>query len=542
MREGGRDRPLDLGQPRLDLVEEVTRLLDQPFGRHRVLDDHRLGELAQQRVLALGQLASGVDDHRDAQVRGMLLDPLDQGEPVHVGQAEIDDDAVELRLVERAQRLGSGRDGGDRHLAGLDQARHRRELGDVVLDDQDVACRGAGEAEQVVEGLGQRVLAGRFAQVRERAGVERLLPLLLTGDHVDGDRLRPGLALELVEQRPAVDVGQPDVERDRIGDELPRQRQSLGAGPRDQALEAAIAGQAEQNAREGRVVLDDQSDAVVRAHVLAIVFEGSGRGHDRRAGRRRRQLDAQRWSDELAHRRARRPLERLEEGEGRTPAGLRLDRHVAAEQPGDLARDRQAQARTTVLAGRRHVGLLERFEDHVVLVGRDPDPGVADGEGDEGGDVPLDGPLDPLQQQLDRAVRGELERVREQVFEDLHQPRLIGLDRVGDVGTDLDREAQPALLRDAAEGALDVVADVGDALFGDVDRRRPRLDLREVEDVVDQGEQIGAGPPDRLRHVDLPAGQIGFLVVAELLGEDQQRVERRAQLVRHVGQELGLVL
>jgi hypothetical protein len=31
-------------------------------------------------------------------------------------------------------------------------------------------------------------------------------------------------------------------------------------------------------------------------------------------------------------------------------------------------------------------------------------------------------------------------------------------------------------------------------------------------------------------------------VVLELLGEDQQAVQRRAQLVRHVGDELGLVL
>jgi hypothetical protein len=35
----------------------------------------------------------------------------------------------------------------------------------------------------------------------------------------------------------------------------------------------------------------------------------------------------------------------------------------------------------------------------------------------------------------------------------------------------------------------------------------------------------------------LPSG-----IVAEQLGEDQQRVERRAQLVGHVGQEVGLVL
>ena len=38
------------------------------------------------------------------------------------------------------------------------------------------------------------------------------------------------------------------------------------------------------------------------------------------------------------------------------------------------------------------------------------------------------------------------------------------------------------------------------------------------------------------------ARQVAVRVVAELLAEDQDAVQRRAQLVRHVGEELGLVL
>ena len=38
------------------------------------------------------------------------------------------------------------------------------------------------------------------------------------------------------------------------------------------------------------------------------------------------------------------------------------------------------------------------------------------------------------------------------------------------------------------------------------------------------------------------ARQVAFRIVGELLAEDQDRVERRAQLVRHVGQEFRLVL
>ena len=55
-------------------------------------------------------------------------------------------------------------------------------------------------------------------------------------------------------------------------------------------------------------------------------------------------------------------------------------------------------------------------------------------------------------------------------------------------------------------------------------------------------EQVGAGAVDRARELDLLGREVAVRVVAELLAEDQDAVERRAQLVRHVGEELGLVL
>ena len=55
-------------------------------------------------------------------------------------------------------------------------------------------------------------------------------------------------------------------------------------------------------------------------------------------------------------------------------------------------------------------------------------------------------------------------------------------------------------------------------------------------------QQIGAGGVDVARELDLLVGQVAGGVFGELLAEDEDRVERRAQLVGHVGQELGLVL
>ena len=50
---------------------------------------------------------------------------------------------------------------------------------------------------------------------------------------------------------------------------------------------------------------------------------------------------------------------------------------LAAEQAGDLAADRQAEARAAVLPARAAVGLLEGLEDDLLLVSGNADAGVA---------------------------------------------------------------------------------------------------------------------------------------------------------------------
>ena len=98
------------------------------------------------------------------------------------------------------------------------------------------------------------------------------------------------------------------------------------------------------------------------------------------------------------------------------------------------------------------------------------------------------------------------------------------------------------VLRLVAERPSDHVQEVGEVDLVRVDRDRSGLDLRQVENVADQVEQVGAGAVDGARELHLLRGEVAVRIVAELLAEDQDRVERRAQLVRHVGEELGLVL
>ena len=93
-----------------------------------------------------------------------------------------------------------------------------------------------------------------------------------------------------------------------------------------------------------------------------------------------------------------------------------------------------------------------------------------------------------------------------------------------------------------AEGALHVIDQVGETELSDVDDDRAGLDLREIENVVDQVQEVLARGVDRLRELGLFAGQVTVGVAGKLIGQDQEAVQRRPQLVRHVGQELRLVL
>src|SRR6185503_8674304 len=65
--------------------------------------------------------------------------------------------------------------------------------------------------------------------------------------------------------------------------------------------------------------------------------------------------------------------ERQHQREGAALAHAAREPELAAEQPGELAADRQAEAGAAVLAAGRAVGLLEGLEDQLLLVRRNAD-------------------------------------------------------------------------------------------------------------------------------------------------------------------------
>ena len=101
---------------------------------------------------------------------------------------------------------------------------------------------------------------------------------------------------------------------------------------------------------------------------------------------------------------------------------------------------------------------------------------------------------------------------------------------------------KPPVFRLVTERAGHHVEQAGEEDLLGFHRDGSGFDLREIENVADQVQQIGPGAVNGARELDLLRGQIAVRVVGELLAQHQNAVERRAQLVRHVGQELRLVL
>src|SRR5207244_13231748 len=133
----------------------------------------------------------------------------------------------------------------------------------------------------------------------------------------------------------------------------------------------------------------------------------------------------------------------------------RADADLAAEEACDLPADREPEPRAAVASARRPVRLLEGLEDDAQLLLRDPDPRVDDREADDGlgGREALAREADVVAGDADLeshgALVGELDRVREQVLQDLLESLLVGDDRRRDVRADhVHRELEQLLIRE----------------------------------------------------------------------------------------------
>ena len=230
--------------------------------------------------------------------------------------------------------------------------------------------------------------------------------------------------------------------------------------------------------------------------------------------------------------------ERQADQEGRplAEAALHLDR--AREPLHDEAADRQAQARAAVLPAGGGVLLGEGLEEAVEVVGADAETGVADGQLQHGAVDPGERLVADACGQRDPARFGELHRVAEEVDHHLADPRLVAQHVGGDVGGQVQSEGDALAPRLGVEHADRVGEQVveGDRTLLQLDATR--LQRREVQDVVDQGQEQPAGGVGGADVLALVAVEVGE---QQQVGQAEDGVERGADLVAHAGQEVGLL-
>ena len=211
-----------------------------------------------------------------------------------------------------------------------------------------------------------------------------------------------------------------------------------------------------------------------------------------------------------------------------------LDDEVAVHQAREAPADGEAQPGAADADLR--VGLVERVEDPREISRLDSRSRVLDGDGDHvpvrrracagrgaNGDPPALGELDGVAQQVDQHL-ADLDGVSR---ERARQARVL-----------LEREAEALVPGQLAEHQPDVVQHLAqiERLHGQ--RRAAGLDLRHLQDVVDQGQQMSAARVDDVELLFLLVAQVR--VAPQELGVAEDRVHRRADLVRHVGEEGAL--
>src|SRR3989442_4821654 len=197
------------------------------------------------------------------------------------------------------------------------------------------------------------------------------------------------------------------------------------------------------------------------------------------------------------------------------------------------ARDRQAQPGALVLAADAALTLLKALEDAIGVFRRHADPAIAH--------------ADPqlraltLGRDAHAARLRELDGVAQQVQEDLLELWAVRKD-AADIRGDTGAQLELLVLGQGAD-TLDALRNQRlDLDLAAVELRLPRLELGDIQEVVDEHQQVLSVLGNDVHVLALVAGQDTAVALEQQLGEAEDRVQRCAQLVAHVCQELRLVL
>ena len=222
------------------------------------------------------------------------------------------------------------------------------------------------------------------------------------------------------------------------------------------------------------------------------------------------------------------------EMEGAALAELALQPDFAAHQIDQAARDRQAEAGAAIFAGGRAVFLGKGIKYQLLLFRGNADAGVAHRKMHRGS-IAMAGALRDAQR--DFAIFGELDGVADQVGQDLTDAAGVAQRMGRHFRQDFADQFDVFLVgaqRHRFQGFRDEAVQVEGNVF---DEQFAGLDLREVENVVDDGEQRFGRGFDNRHVLALLIGQRG---IEGQIGHADDAVHRRADLVAHVGEEVAL--
>ena len=236
--------------------------------------------------------------------------------------------------------------------------------------------------------------------------------------------------------------------------------------------------------------------------------------------------------------------ERHAEIETAAVADFAFDPEASAHHHGELIRDRQAQTRATVEPGDGGVGLGEGLKNGTLLLLRDAYARVSDGEeqlsnvrGRRRCCTVRPPALRVVHAHRDIAVLREFDGVADQIDQHLTQADHVASQGVGHGFLDLVVEQQALLPGTEPEGLEGPVEPFAQAQRLRVQLQLARFNLRVIEDVIDEREQIDGGSVGGHEVAALLRGEAG---VEGQFSHADEGVHRGANLVADVGHELAL--
>ena len=210
-------------------VQKQRRFVEQAFRQLHALHHDAARHGVEFRVFLGRKFPPGEHDHRNIRQRVVVADPVEHLEAAHVGQPQIEHDAIAGAVAQRRERAGAGIGGHDLDIVVIEQFRDAHLLGGIVLDDQQALAARFGVfldlRQRRADAFGRR----RLVDEGERAARQRVLAVFVERDDLDRNVPRQRIVLELAQHGPAQHVRQEHVERNRRRLELLGEFERLGA-------------------------------------------------------------------------------------------------------------------------------------------------------------------------------------------------------------------------------------------------------------------------------------------------------------------------